>query len=72
MYHALYPESMPDVHSKQGRMHLLAKAMSLMKEWGPLLKKFVTNADDEVDILLTLEEFCKAEGAFETTGEEMR
>jgi len=69
VYHGLFPTEMPETETKQGRMKLLAKAMSLMKEWGSLLKKFVTSEDDEVDILLTLEEFCRGEGSFQGTGE---
>lgn len=68
-YHSLYPTEFADVKSKAGRMQLLAKVMSLMKEWGPLLKKFVKSEDDEVDMLLTLEELCGGEGVFEGSGE---
>ena len=67
--HALYQTAFPDVTSKTGRSQLLAKVMALMREWGGLLRKFITSEDDEVDLLLALEEFCMEDGVFEGTGE---
>ena len=39
------------------------------QEWGPLLRRFLRSEDDQVELLLTLEEYCAAEGAFEGPGE---
>ena len=39
------------------------------QEWGALLRRFLRSEDDQVELLLTLEEYCAAEGAFEGPGE---
>jgi translation initiation factor eIF-2B subunit epsilon len=35
-----------------------------VKRYAPLLAKFLKSEDDQVEVLLTLEEFCAEEGAF--------
>ena len=68
-YHGLYTQGVPDTSTKAGRNAVLGKIMSLMREWGQLLKKFIASEDDEVDLLLALEEFCSEDGVFEGSGE---
>ena len=35
--------------------------------WGALLRRFLRDGDDQVELLLTLEEFCGEEGCFAST-----
>lgn len=55
--------------SKEGKLSLLRRSAHQMKRWSSLLQKFLKNDDDQVEVLLTLEEFCGGEGDFEGTGE---
>lgn len=50
-------------------MELLTRASAQLKRWRDLLRKFLRNEEDQVELLLTLEEFCAEEGDFESTGE---
>ena len=35
-----------------------------MKQWAPLLSRFLKSADDQVEMLLTLEEYCAEDEVF--------
>jgi len=49
---------------------LLAAFRRQLKEWGPLLQRFLRSEDDQVELLLTFEEYCAGEGVFEGAGEQ--
>ena len=61
------PGPAPDVSTPAGRRELLARARLLLGRWGPLLRRFLRDGDDQVELLLTLEEFCGEEGCFAST-----
>lgn len=63
-YRGLYPADRP-----AGLRDLLKRAHNQLTDWASLLQKFLKNEDDQVEVLLTLEEFCGGEGDFEETGE---
>jgi len=63
-YASLYAAAEPDLSSNNGKLALLRQFKAHLVEWGPLLQKFLREEDDQVDLLLTLEEFCGAEGDF--------
>jgi translation initiation factor eIF-2B subunit epsilon len=67
-YKSLYSSEEP-TSTKEGKLELLKKALGTMQRWASLLQKFLKNEDDQVEVLLTLEEFCNEEGDFETSGE---
>ncbi len=50
-------------------MGLLKTFRKLLAQWASLLQRFLRNEDDQVELLLTCEEFCSEEGVFEGTGE---
>lgn len=54
---------------QDGKLMLLKRAAQQLKQWSSLLHKFSKNEDDQVEILLTLEDFCSGDGEFESTGE---
>lgn len=68
-YETLYAADMPDASSNAGKLDLLKRSLNALKRWTSLLQKFLKNEDDQVEVLLTLEEFCGGEGEFENTGE---
>ena len=68
-YESLYATDKPDASSTSGKLELLKRALGSLKRWASLLQKFLKNEDDQVEVLLTLEEFCGGEGEFENTGE---
>ena len=68
-YRALYSASDLDAESKEGKLELLKRAATQLHRWRDLLTKFLKNEEDQVELLLTLEEFCGEEGDFEGTGE---
>ena len=61
------PGPAPDVSTPAGRRELLSRVKLLLTRWGPLLRRFLRDADDQVELLLTLEEFCGEEGCFSST-----
>ena len=63
-YKGLYPKDRP-----AGLRDLLKRTHAMLGAWASLLQKFLKNEDDQIEVLLTLEEFCGAEGDFEDTGE---
>ena len=65
---ALYaPGPVPDVSAPAGRRELLSRVKLLLNRWGALLRRFLRDGDDQVELLLTLEEFCGEEGCFAST-----
>ncbi len=63
-YQGLYPKDRP-----ASLRELLKRTHANLDAWASLLQKFLKNEDDQIEVLLTLEEFCGAEGDFEDTGE---
>lgn len=47
-YCNLYPESAPDVSSKEGKAELMQRLRAQLQEWGALLQRFARNDDDQV------------------------
>lgn len=41
-----------------------------VQTWGPLLRRFLRSEDDQVELLLTFEEYCSQEGVFEGDGKQ--
>lgn len=60
-YHNLYQSTVPDIQSQAGRGELLQRLSSKLKEWAPLLQRFLKSQDEQVELLLTLEEYCEEE-----------
>lgn len=60
-YQSLYQSTVPDVHAQAGRGELLQRLSSKLQEWAPLLQRFLKSQDEQVELLLTLEEFCEEE-----------
>eukprot|EP00775_Hariotina_reticulata_P010863 gene10863-11017_t len=61
-YRCLFPAEAPDSSSKDGKMLLLQRFKKQLNEWAALLQRFLRSEDDQVELLLTLEEFCGDEG----------
>lgn len=68
-YKGLYNAKDINSKTKEGRLELLRRATIQLRQWQDLLQKFVRGEEDQVELLLTLEEFCGEEGDFEETGE---
>lgn len=68
-YASLFPPEYPKIDTAAGKLSLLKGAQARLKEWKKLLIKFLRGEDEQVDLLLTLEEFCGKEGPFEHSGE---
>jgi NDP-sugar pyrophosphorylase family protein len=68
-YRGLYSAGDVDAESKDGKLELLKRTAAQLHRWKDLLTKFLKNEEDQVELLLTLEEFCGEEGDFEGTGE---
>ena len=70
-YRALYapPGAIPEPGNKDAYLELLRAARAQVARWRALLQKFLRSEDDQVELLLTLEEFCSAEGDYELSGE---
>ena len=64
-YRPLFPADAPDAATAAGKLALLKRFRALLGEWGPLLRRFLRSEDDQVELLLTLEEYCAQEGVFE-------
>jgi translation initiation factor eIF-2B subunit epsilon len=65
----LYDARELDAASPAGRAELLRRAAAQLRRWRPLLAKFLRDEEDQVELLLTLEEFCGEEGDYENAGE---
>jgi len=59
----LYPETEP-----ANTTELLKRLRVRLKEWAPLLSRFLRSEDDQVEALLTLEEFCLEDEVFRGMG----
>jgi len=59
----LYPETAPTSTSE-----LLKRLRERLREWAPLLARFLRSEDDQVEALLTLEEFCLEDEVFRGMG----
>ena len=46
-----------------GKAQLLKRLAEQLSRWVPLLQRFLRSEDDQVELLLTLEEFCGEEGS---------
>jgi NDP-sugar pyrophosphorylase family protein len=68
-YRGLYIAGDVDADTKDGKLELLKRTAVQFHRWKDLLTKFLKNEEDQVELLLTLEEFCGEEGDFEGTGE---
>ena len=55
---------------QDGKLTLLRCFKQQLAEWGTLLRRFLRSEDDQVELLLTCEEFCSEEGVFEGRGEQ--
>jgi len=62
-YRALYPAEAPEGSGK-----LLGSAKPRLAKWAPMLRRFLKNDDDQVEVLLTLEDFCAEEDVFAASG----
>lgn len=47
---------------------MLKRLRARLKEWAPLLARFLKSEDDQVEALLTLEDFCAEEEVFKGMG----
>jgi len=52
------------VGDKASRAKFLQHLKNLVNEWGNLLQRFLKNEDDQVELLLTFEEYCSDDGVF--------
>ena len=59
----LYPETAP-----ASTPELLKRLRDRLKEWAPLLARFLKSEDDQVEALLTFEEFCLEDEVFKGMG----
>ena len=59
----LYPQAAPSSHGA-----LLASVRPRLKSWAPLLRRFLKTEDDQVEMLLTFEEFAAEEDVFKGSG----
>lgn len=59
----LYPEQAP-----AGAAAVLQGLKPRIAKWAPLLRRFLKTEDDQVEMLLTFEEFCAEEEVFRNTG----
>ncbi|KAK9794959.1 hypothetical protein WJX73_003563 [Symbiochloris irregularis] len=62
-YLELYPQAAVDFHSAAGRTQLLQRLAGQLQRWVPLLQRFLRSEDDQVEVLLTLEEFSGEGGS---------
>ena len=63
-YASLFQQDPPSLNSVAEKTSFLASLKKRLEEWGPLLCRFLKSLDDQVEVLLTLEEFCGEEGVF--------
>ena len=64
-YRSLYnPAKSHDMGDPQARAAMLKELRGLLNEWGSLLQRFLKNEDDQVELLLTFEEYCSDDGVF--------
>lgn len=58
----------PDTSTSEGKLALLRSFKQALSDWRDLLQRFLRSEDDQVELLLTLEEYCNCEGVFEADG----
>ena len=63
------PPPAPDARTAAGKLALIKRFKAQLADWGSLLARFLRSEDDQVELLLTLEEYCADEGVFEGAGE---
>lgn len=59
----LYPEKPP-----AGASAVLQGLKPRIAKWAPLLRRFLKTGDDQVEMLLTFEDFCAEDAVFRSTG----
>jgi translation initiation factor eIF-2B subunit epsilon len=64
-YRDLYEKNTPDTATSAGRQELLSRLQARLTKWKDLLMRFVKSEEEQVELLLTLEEYCEEEGGFE-------
>ncbi|KAG2491384.1 hypothetical protein HYH03_010176 [Edaphochlamys debaryana] len=67
-YVPLFKTVAPDTSTSEGKLALLRSFKQLLSDWRDLLQRFLKSEDDQVELLLTLEEYCSCEGVFEADG----
>lgn len=60
----LFAAELPDVASKTGQLALLRDCTAHLRSWAPLLQRFLKEEEDQIELLLTLEEYCGSKGPF--------
>lgn len=55
----------PAAVTREAKAELLKRASTQITRWQDLLQKFLKSEDDQVELLLTFEEYCGGEGDFE-------
>jgi len=55
----------PTAVTREAKAELLKRASTQITRWQDLLQKFLKSEDDQVELLLTFEEYCGGEGDFE-------
>lgn len=60
----LFPDAKVNPHSKPGQLELLRRVNAQLKAWKHLLQRFLKSSDDQVELLLTFEEYCAEDGDF--------
>ncbi|MEW5304708.1 MAG: hypothetical protein WDW36_007300 [Sanguina aurantia] len=68
-YKPLYAPCPPNTGTSEGKLSLLRTFKKFLGEWKELLQRFLRDTDDQVELLLTLEEYCSEEGVFEGAGQ---
>ncbi|GFR46848.1 hypothetical protein Agub_g8488 [Astrephomene gubernaculifera] len=67
-YLPLFKAVAPDTRTSEGKLALLRGFKQALQDWRDLLQRFLRSEDDQVELLLTLEEYCNCEGVFEADG----
>ncbi|KXZ48102.1 hypothetical protein GPECTOR_30g197 [Gonium pectorale] len=67
-YVPLFKNAAPDTSTQEGKLELLRTFKKALSDWRDLLQRFLRSEDDQVELLLTLEEYCNCEGVFEADG----
>lgn len=67
-YASLYPRESPIVSTREGKGELLKAFEGQLAKWVPLLKRFLKGEEDQIELMLTFEEFCGEEEVFSGSG----
>ncbi|KAL4854090.1 putative translation initiation factor eIF-2B subunit epsilon [Chlorella vulgaris] len=57
-YMRLFPDAQVDICGREGRLELLRRLNGQLKAWKGLLQRFLKSNDDQVELLLSFEEYC--------------